>query len=163
MAELFTKFGGHKQAAGLTMQADRIENFRMRFNAFAAARLSPSDFCRTVEIDAILSLDELTDEAVGCVLSLAPFGAGNGAPVFAVFGAEVCAPPVVMKEKHLRFVVRQNGRTLGVKAWNFAERIDELQPGSRVDLALCLEEDSYSLSRGYGGWGAILKDVRTAR
>jgi single-stranded-DNA-specific exonuclease len=162
MAELFTKFGGHKQAAGLTMQADRIEGFRARFNAYAAERLSPDDFRRTVEIDALLRFEELTDDAVACVLSLAPFGAGNGAPVFAVTNAEVCGPPVVMKEKHLRFAVRQNGRTIQVKAWNFAERAGELQAGARVDLALCLEEDSYSLSRGYGGWGAILRDVRPA-
>jgi hypothetical protein len=37
-----------------------------------------------------------------------------------------------------------------------------LRAGSRVDLALCLEEDSYSLSRGYAGWGAVLRDVRPA-
>ncbi|MEP6539278.1 MAG: single-stranded-DNA-specific exonuclease RecJ [Bryobacteraceae bacterium] len=162
MGDLFTKFGGHKQAAGLTMQADQIESFRARFNAFAAERLSVSDFRRTVEIDALLRLNEVSDETVAEVLSLAPFGAGNSAPVFAVMGAEVCAPPVVMKEKHLRLAVRQGGRTLTVKAWSFAERAAELQPGARVDLALCLEEDSYSLSRGYPGWAATLKDVRPA-
>ena len=162
MGELFTKFGGHKQAAGLTMPVDRIESFRARFNAFAAERLSVDDFRRTVEIDALLRLEEVTDEAVAEVLSLAPFGAGNSAPVFAVMGAEVCGPPVVMKEKHLRFTVRQGGRMMTVKAWSFAERAGELQAGARVDLALCLEEDSYSLSRGYAGWGAVLRDVRPA-
>src|SRR5258708_14842862 len=135
------------------MPAGQIESFRARFNAFAATRLSTDDFRRTIEIDALLRLDELNDESADCVLSLAPFGAGNGAPVFAVRDAEVCGPPSVMKEKHLRLAVRQNGRTLTVKAWNFAERAGELRAGTRVDLAGCLEQDSYSLRRGYAGWG----------
>ena len=162
MPELFTKFGGHTHAAGLTMHADGMGSFRIRFNAYAAERLSVDDFRRTVEIDALLRLDELSEESVNCVLSLAPFGMGNCAPIFAVFNAEVCGQPVVMKEKHLRLAVRQNGRTLALKAWNFADRADELRAGSKVDLALCLEEDSYSFSRGYAGWGAASRDVRPA-
>jgi hypothetical protein len=42
---------------------------------------------------------------------------------------EVVGPPAVMKEKHLRVMLRQNGRTLVLKAWNFAERVAELEPG----------------------------------
>ncbi len=163
MAELFTKFGGHRQAAGLTIPCERIESFRERFNTFASGRLSVSDFRRTVEIDAALEFDELNDESVECLLSLAPFGMGNSAPVFAVMDAEICGPPVVMKEKHLRVPIRQNGRTVIVKAWNLAGRIAELQPGMRVDAALCIEEDSYSRSRGNGGWSAVLRDVRPAQ
>jgi hypothetical protein len=47
-------------------------------------------------------------------------------------GAEVCGPPVVMKEKHLRVGVRQGGRMLTVKAWSFAERVGELQAGELI-------------------------------
>jgi hypothetical protein len=49
-----------------------------------------------------------------------------------------------------------------VKAWNFAERAGELQQGMRIDAALALEEDAYSLSRGYSGWRATMKDVRAS-
>jgi single-stranded-DNA-specific exonuclease len=163
MAELFTKFGGHRQAAGLTMPNERIEAFRQQFNTYASERLSVDDFRRTVEIDAALGLHELNDRSVECLLSLAPFGMGNSTPVFAVMDAEICGPPVVMKEKHLRIPMRQNGRTVMVKAWNFAERAGELRPGIRVDAALCIEEDSYSRDRGYGGWGAVLRDFRPAQ
>jgi hypothetical protein len=74
----------------------------------------------------------------------------------------VCGPAVVMKEKHLRVPIRQNGRTLMVKAWNFAERAAELQVGMRVDVVVAVEEDAYSLSRGYSPWRATMKDVRPA-
>jgi single-stranded-DNA-specific exonuclease len=66
----------------------------------------------------------------------------------------------VMKEKHLRVAVKQNGRTITLKAWNFAHRAVEFTAGARVDVAFQLEEDAYSATRGYPGWAAMLKDVR---
>jgi hypothetical protein len=75
----------------------------------------------------------------------------------------VAAAPVVLKEKHLRVHLRQNGKNLLSKAWNFAERAPELTPGARTDAAFSIEEDPYSESRGWGGWAAVLKDVRAAR
>ncbi len=93
-------------------------------------------------------------------LPLAPFGFGNPPPVFAVLNAEVAAEPTVWKDRHLRVRLRQRGRTLTVKAWDFAARAGELQAGARVDIALSFDEDKYSLHRGYPGWSATLRDVR---
>ena len=146
----------------VTLEAARVEEFRQRFNAYAAARLRPEDFLPCLEIDAALELRELTEQSVAGVLALAPFGHGNEPPLFAALGVEVAAQPVVMKEKHLRVTVRQNGRTLVMKAWNFVERKGELEAGARVDVAFQLEEDAYSASRGYPGWAAVLRDVRPA-
>ena len=162
MSGLFVKFGGHTHAAGLTMEVARVEEFRERFNAFAAARLRPEDFLPCLDIDAVLELREINDQTVEGVFALAPFGHGNQPPLFAAMGVDVAAPPVIMKEKHLRVTVRQNGRTLVLKAWNFAERAAEFAPGARIDVAFQLEEDAYSASRGYPGWAAMLRDVRPA-
>jgi single-stranded-DNA-specific exonuclease len=162
MPGLFLKFGGHMHAAGVTLDATRVEEFRERFNTFAAARLQPQDFLPCVDIDAVLELREISEDAVAGVLALAPFGHGNQPPLFAALGVEVAAPPVIMKEKHLRVTVRQNGRTLVLKAWNYADRAAEFAPGARVDVAFQLEEDAYSASRGYPGWAAMLRDVRPA-
>jgi single-stranded-DNA-specific exonuclease len=131
MADLFVRFGGHAHAAGVTLEAARVDEFRERFNAFAAARLC------------------------------APFGHGNPPPLFAALNVEILQA-VVWKEKHLKLTVRQNGRSLTLKAWNFAPRAAELAPGARVDLAFNLEEDAYSAARGYPPWAAILRDFRPA-
>ena len=162
MPELFRRFGGHKYAAGVTMEADRVEEFRLRFNAYAAALLTPEDFLRQVQIDAVLDLREINERAVADIFSLAPFGAGNPPPQFAALNVEVAGPPAVLKEKHLRLAVRQNGRTLTLKAWNFAERAAELAPGARIDVAFQIEEDAYSAARGYPPWCATLRDFRPA-
>lgn len=161
MAELFVKFGGHKHAAGLTMEAARVGEFRERFNAYAAAKLSAEDFLRRVEIDAVLELPEINESAIEELFGLAPFGHSNPPPMFAALDVEVAAQQV-WKEKHLKLTVRQKGRTLSLKAWNFARRAAELVPGTRVDIAFQLEEDAYSAARGFPNWAAILRDVRPA-
>jgi single-stranded-DNA-specific exonuclease len=159
MPDLFVRFGGHEHAAGVTLDAARIAEFRERFNAYAATQLSPEDFLRRVHVDAVLELREISERAVEEVFQLAPFGHGNPAPTFAALGVEV-AGHAVWKEKHLKLTVRQNGRNLSLKAWNFAERAADLAPGARIDMVFQLEEDPYSASRGYPGWAAVLRDFR---
>ncbi len=162
MPELFIKFGGHSHAAGLTLSAKDVATFRQRFGEYAGARLTPADFVPETEIDAVLSLGEINERTMNEINALAPFGSGYPAPLFAALDVEVAGPPVIWKEKHLRVPLRQGGRTLWLKAWNFAERIAELSPGARVDAALSLEEDSYAAANGLPGWSAILRDIRPA-
>ena len=169
MPELFVRFGGHAHAAGLTMEVAGVEEFRRRFHAFAASRLCADDFLRRLEIDAVLELREISEQAVDEIFMLAPFGHGNPPPLFAALGVEVAAPPTVMKEKHLRITVRQNGRTLVLKAWNLAHRAAELVPGARVDVAFNLEEDAIlgcprlsALGRNAAGFPAGLRRLKTA-
>jgi single-stranded-DNA-specific exonuclease len=162
MPDLFTRFGGHRQAAGVSLHSELVPEFRRRLNAYAAERLTPADFRPQLTIDALVDLKELTTgSTVEEVLSMAPFGFGNPAPVLAILDAEIAAAPVPLKEKHLRVQFRQNGRSLMSTAWNFAHRAGEFNAGSHADAAFSLEEDAYSESRGWGGWAAILRDIRT--
>jgi single-stranded-DNA-specific exonuclease len=163
MPDLFVRFGGHQYAAGVTLEAARIDEFRQRFNAYVAARLSPEDFLPRMDVDAVVELGDLADAAVQEVLALAPFGHGNPPPLVAALDVEVASQPVVMKEKHLRVTMRQNGRALALKAWNFAGRAGEMAPGARVDITFTLEEDAHSAARGYPAWAAVLRDVRAAK
>jgi single-stranded-DNA-specific exonuclease len=163
MADLFIKFGGHKHAAGLTLHPANVDEFRRRFNAYGQAHLNPDDFQPRLEMDAVLQVNEIDEPAVNQLFTLAPFGHGNQPPLFAALNVEIAAPPAVMKEKHLRLTVKQNGLFLKLKAWNFADRAAEIPQGARVDIAFALEEDAYSAARGYPAWCAILRDVRPAR
>jgi single-stranded-DNA-specific exonuclease len=162
MPDLFTKFGGHRQAAGLTLSSGSVEEFRERLCAYAAKLLTPADFERELNIDSEIAWSEITDHGIADVLRLAPFGFGNPAPVFAVRDAEIVGPPEIRNEKHVFLRLRgAGGRTIRVKAWNFAERSGELIAGARVDAALQFEEDPYSAARGYAPWQTVLKDIRS--
>ncbi len=163
MPELFLRYGGHRQAAGVTLRAEQVEEFRRRLNAYAAARLKPEDFQPELELDAPLGLSELNEQAAADLLRLAPFGFGNPPPRLLISAAQVAAPPAVFKERHLRVCLRQGERVLTLKAWGFAERASELTPGARVDAAVTFEPDSYSAQRGRPGWSVVLQDVRPAQ
>src|SRR5580698_9326043 len=99
MPDLFTRFGGHRQAAGVSMAAKLVPEFRRRLNAYAGARLTPADFQPQLAIDATVTLRDLTTgPAIEELLSMAPFGFGNPPPVLAILGMETPSTPVVMKE-----------------------------------------------------------------
>jgi single-stranded-DNA-specific exonuclease len=161
MPDLFAKFGGHRQAAGVTLDAARIGEFRERFRAYAASALTAEDYVRTLEIDAEVALRELDDAAAFDVLSLAPFGMGNPAPVFVARDVEVVSRDI-KKEKHLFVKLKTAGRPLQAKAWNWAERAAEFEPGARIDLAFTIEDDAYSAARGYAPWQVMMKDAKSA-
>ncbi|MDX2151577.1 MAG: single-stranded-DNA-specific exonuclease RecJ [Bryobacteraceae bacterium] len=163
MSDLFLKFGGHRQAAGVTLPVERIGEFRRRFNEYARRRLTADDLTPRMRADAPLDFREINEEAVQQVLQLAPFGCGNPAPQFAVHGVEVCGPPSPMGEAHLRVPARQNGRIIKMKAWRFREREDEVAAGTRIDAIVSLDEDQYSAARGYANWCMTVKDVRPAQ
>jgi len=163
MPEVFTKFGGHRQAAGVTIPTGRIEEFRTRLGVYARARLSPEDFRPLVEFDSEMDLAEATGETAEEILSLAPFGFGNPIPVFHVCAAELAGPPSILKEKHVRLNVRSNGKSLSASAWNFAARAADMRAGDLLDLAISFEDDPYGRSRGWPGWTVTLRDARRSR
>ncbi len=161
MPELFHRFGGHRQAAGVGLPTARVAEFRERLNRHAAERLTAADLERSLALDGFVSFSEIEDGSVKEVLDLAPFGFGNPSPVFVARGLEVCGAEI-WKHPHVNVRLKQNGRVFKVKAWQFAERISELQPGAHVDAAISFEADPYSAARGYPPWCIELKDVRPA-
>jgi single-stranded-DNA-specific exonuclease len=161
MRDLFTKFGGHRQAAGLTLRSSDLERFRGRFHDFAAGKLTGDDLRPLHTVDAEASFAELSEGCVQQILSLGPFGFGNPAPTFYCGEAEVAGPPKVITEgKHFNIPLRHDGRLLYVKAWNYGERLDLLQAGRKLDVLFQVEDDPLSRKRGYGSWCLSLKDVR---
>jgi single-stranded-DNA-specific exonuclease len=163
MADLFTRYGGHRQAAGLGLPLSKLAEFRERLNRYAAERLTPDDLQPTLDIDGVIRFGDLNDQSAAEVLALAPFGFGNPAPVFAVKGAEVFGPSEVFSEKHLRVRLRQNGRGMRMTAWHFAERAFEFEQGAALDAAVEVKDDAYSAARGFAPWCVELRDVRPAR
>lgn len=161
MPEVFSRFGGHRQAAGVTLLAERLEEFRSRFEQYACERLTPGDLCRRHAIDAAVSFAELSERAIQQVLLLGPFGLGNPAPLFYAQGAEIAGPPKALQDgKHFDVPLRHGGRLLFCKAWNFAERAELFAPGAKLDLLFQIQDDAFSRKRGYGSWCISIKDVR---
>lgn len=161
MPDLFTRFGGHRQAAGLTLPATKLEQFRERFAAFAASRLKPEDLCPTYAVDAEAGFPDLNEQTIQQLFALGPFGFGNPMPTLCATNAEVAGPAKTIKDgKHFSVPIRHANRLLWCKAWNFRQKSDLLQAGARVDVLFQVEDDPVSTKRGYGNWCVSLKDIR---
>jgi len=142
---LFIRFGGHKQAAGLAMEAGRIKEFRLAVNAVADETLGPDDLMPRLRIDGDLTFRGITGGVAAGVASMAPFGAGNPRPVFAARGVEIIDGPRKLKERHLKMALKQDGRIFRAVAWRAAERHDFLaEHKAALDVAFSLEQNQYN-------------------
>jgi single-stranded-DNA-specific exonuclease len=144
-AHLLSRFGGHKQAAGLTLDAARIKELRLAVNAVADETLGPEDLMPRLRIDADLTFRGITGGVATGIASLAPFGAGNPRPVFAARGVEIIDGPRKLKDRHLKMALKQDGRIFRAVAWRAAERHDYLtEHKAALDVAFSLEQNQYN-------------------
>ncbi|MBA4699735.1 MAG: single-stranded-DNA-specific exonuclease RecJ [Ruminococcus sp.] len=109
---LFTKFGGHKLAAGLSLEEDNVDRFRETINKFA--ELSDEDLLPKVSIDMQLPLSYVTEPLVEELELLEPFGKGNTKPLFAEKDLKVLNPRIIGKNQNvLKFQVQDvNGNQM---------------------------------------------------
>jgi single-stranded-DNA-specific exonuclease len=103
---LFSRYGGHSHACGFAMPSANVPELRTRLDQFARARLTLADFDPILDIDAELSLTDVTPELWQALQLLEPYGMGNPEPVFAARAVQLAAPPRIMKEKHIKLKVR---------------------------------------------------------
>jgi len=144
-ADVLLTFGGHKQAAGVSLEAGRIKEFRARINAHADACLGPDDLRPRLWIDGPLRFRGITGQVMSELASLAPFGASNPSPVFTASGVEVVDGPRKVKERHLKMAFRQDGKVMRGMAWRAAEReafVTEHRSG--LDVAFSLEQEIWN-------------------
>ncbi|GHU70161.1 hypothetical protein AGMMS49992_02040 [Clostridia bacterium] len=135
--DLFTRFGGHSQAAGCTLPADRLPELRERLNAAIIEQADPDAFIPSERYDSPITLAELTMPFVEGLRALEPFGIGNPAPTFLLKDARVASTRRVgATNAHLRLRLTQNGAALdgiafghGERHGNMPERIDALIRG----------------------------------
>lgn len=159
-ASLLDRFGGHKQAAGLQLDATKIPAFRRAINDYAADALSPDDLRPNLSFDGPLDFDVLTPRVVNDLMAMAPFGLANPKPVFSASGIDVVDGPRRLKERHLKMSLRQKGRTFRAIAWNAVEKEPLLAGGAGVlEVAYALEQNEFN---GNTYTELRLSDVRRA-
>jgi len=144
-AELMMKFGGHKQAAGLTIESARIRELRARVNDYADGCLEPDDLRPRLWIDGALAFRSINEQVASELTRLAPFGAGNPCPIFRASRVEIIDGPRRIKERHLKMAFRQDGRVLRGIAWRASERETFVtEHRAAIDLAFSLEQDEWN-------------------
>ena len=96
--ELFTKFGGHPMAAGMSLEKKNLEVLRTRLNE--NANLSEEDFVEKIWIDVALPFEFISENLISEFEILEPFGQGNEKPIFAQKSVEILSLDVIGKNKN---------------------------------------------------------------
>ena len=143
-ADLFVRFGGHRQAAGMVVESGRLKELRRRLAAYANERIEPQDLVPRLAVDAPLPLTEIGGGLLRDLAALEPFGRGNLRPVFHAAPVEVAEGPHTMKKHHLRMKIRQGRATFPAVAWRAADRVAVFERhGAGLSVAFSLEESTF--------------------
>src|SRR5437764_7856137 len=145
-ASLLERWGGHRAAAGLSIEPENVEPFAEAFAAHAADLLVDEDLQPVTYVDAIVPRGtRLTLDLCSELAQLAPFGLGNPAVTLLAAGCELDALATVGEGKHLRFRVRREGVDAGSAiAFGIGPRIDGYRREGRWDVAFRLEENRWN-------------------
>lgn len=161
-APLLEAFGGHAQAAGVSLLTDRLEAFRDRFEEAVRAWVQPQDLLPTVDLDAELTLAELDDRFLEALRILEPHGVGNPRPVFALRGLRVLeSRPVGANASHLRLWLSDGTRRVVGIAFGLGDRAERLALSApQVDVAASVEPSS---GPDRSAVQLVVQDLRPAR
>jgi single-stranded-DNA-specific exonuclease len=144
-SEHLVRFGGHRAAAGLSIDTEQLEPFREAFARHADGVLADVDLRPVTAIDAIVPARALTLELAQELDRLAPFGLGNPEPTLLVASVEAVQPSTVGEGKHLRFRVRQHDCDGGSAiAFGLGTQLERLERPGRYDVAFRLKENRWN-------------------
>lgn len=159
-SEYIEQFGGHKYAAGLTLQTEQYENFKRKFEEVVSASIDRKLLIPEIQIDAEIDLGEITEKFHRIIKQFAPFGPGNMSPVFMSrhlkdTGYARC---VGGEDKHLkaRLFQKLNGRSIDAIGFDLGKKCDLLADGKKVKAVYCIEENEF---QGNVSLQLKLKDV----
>jgi single-stranded-DNA-specific exonuclease len=156
--DLLIGYGGHKYAAGLSIQEENIDQFKSRFEEIAGTRLRDEQLVPKLTIDAEITLAEIDAMFLKLLRYFAPFGPQNMRPVFVSKKLQVVGSPSLVGSNHLKFRVRQHDHVFDVIGFGMGDLAYRVRPGeSGIDLAFVIEENEWM---GRKGIQLRAKDIR---
>ncbi len=155
-AELTESFGGHELAAGVKINAQRLDEFRETINRYAASRY-PVMPVPELQIDCKLAPSQVDTEKLGLLSALEPTGTGNPVPLFGLFHMRLDNILPVGGGKHLRLSVSRDNVRLAVMKFKSTPQNFSIPCGSMVDIVVTMERNEF---RGVVSPSLIVQDIR---
>jgi len=142
--DLMVSFGGHKYAAGLTIEIENIPLLREKLSQVAAAQLTDNLLKPKLSIDSEIRLREIDGQLIKLINRMAPFGPQNMRPLFLSKGLQVVGTPSVVGKNHLKLKVRQDGVVMDAIGFNLGEKIYRISPGEQdVEMVYMIDENEF--------------------
>ncbi|MES2829896.1 MAG: single-stranded-DNA-specific exonuclease RecJ, partial [Bacteroidota bacterium] len=142
--EFLVAYGGHFAAAGLSMLPENVAAFTKRFEEVVAASIEEHLLIPEIKIETEISLEEIKQNFYNIICQMEPFGPENMRPVFITRRVLDTGFSKIVKEKHLRVVVKQNNVTITGIGFNMAEKFSLFAPGKLLDIVYTLDENEWN-------------------
>ena len=158
-SDLLEKFGGHKYAAGLTMDKKNLAAFQQRFEEVVTAQITSEMLTPSIEIDTPISFDAITPKFINVLKQMAPFGPENQKPVFEAQNVYASNSLSNFKDRHVKFTASQegNGSAFQVVGFDLGEHYEQLAMQTPFRMAFTIEENFYN---GYTSIQLRAKDIK---
>ncbi|MHA4847832.1 single-stranded-DNA-specific exonuclease RecJ [Flavitalea antarctica] len=142
--DLLLGYGGHFYAAGMTLEIDKIDAFRTRFEEVVSASITAEMLVPEIVIDAEVKLKDLTRQFHSIICQMEPFGPENMRPVLLVRNVMDTGYSKIVKETHIRFSVKQDEYMFDGIGFGMADKFSLLQLNSPIDIVFTLEENVWN-------------------
>jgi len=154
-----SSFGGHKMAAGIRIESEKIEKFAADFEDYAKQNLNENDIEAKLHIDAAVPLETFRTETVDEMRMLGPFGQGNREPTFATKGVRLASPPrrVGAGRKHLQLAITDNTAAIRCIGFRFGKLEKKLLETEFFNVAYKPQINTYN---GNSNVEFVLTDIQ---
>ena len=152
-SKYLTRYGGHAQAAGFSLEEKNLILFRDALQKLANENISEEDMSAVIDIDSELEDKDLTLENAEWLEKFEPFGLGNSRPVFLVEDCTIIDKKLIGREKqHVKLILSTGTQNIYSKKFeaihfNASNSYEKIQPGDRIDIVFSLEINSWNNHR----------------
>ncbi|RPF55526.1 single-stranded-DNA-specific exonuclease RecJ [Aquisalibacillus elongatus] len=158
LRHLFLQFGGHAQAAGMTVSVDQIDTLRQALNKQADSILSDEDFRPSLEVEGEVDWEEVDLDFPRQLQYLAPYGMGNTKPYFQINHLTLMdIRKIGAKKNHIKLNAQSDSNQIEMVGFQLGDVADQLTPGSKIDVVGEIEVNEWN---GHRKLQIKLKDIR---
>ena len=157
-SDYLEKFGGHSMAVGVTVNRDKFELFKNKFEEYAKSH-DIDKIIPVINIDSELSLKDIDIDSVKSLQKLEPYGEANKMPVFMIRNLKINSIRALSEVKHLKLTLKDDGYMINAIGFNMGNLSNEYLIDDKVDVIGNLDINSFN---GNESIQLILKDIRKA-
>jgi len=137
-------YGGHFAAAGMTMSAENVNAFSRKFEEIVSATIDPylliPEFC----IDTEINFNDINKSFFNIINQMEPYGPGNLRPLFLTKNVRNTNWSKIVKDQHIRFVVKNENKTITGIGFNLSEKFPLLQNNQPIDMVFTIDENEFN-------------------
>ena len=142
--EYLIGYGGHFAAAGMTMLPENVNAFSNKFEEIVSSVIEPHLLIPEIAIDAEIDFKNITKGFYNITTQMEPYGPENLRPVFITKNVLDTSWSKIVKEQHIRFVLKQNNITLTGIGFNMAAKFPTLQKNQPLDIVFTIDENEWN-------------------